>query len=77
MYSAVTAWGTLNSRRVASPLAWLVEGEERREALITSRVFSLKIGVKASQIILSPAWCSKLRLMAGVHALCHDEFRGP
>ncbi|GFT59061.1 uncharacterized protein TNCV_186421 [Trichonephila clavipes] len=24
--------GTLNSRRAASPLVWLVEGEERREA---------------------------------------------
>ncbi|GFW37046.1 uncharacterized protein TNCV_5019441 [Trichonephila clavipes] len=32
MYSAFTAWGTLNSRRAASPLARLVEGEERWEA---------------------------------------------
>ncbi|GFX01301.1 hypothetical protein TNCV_3729701 [Trichonephila clavipes] len=25
----------------------------------------------------SPAWCSNLRLMSGVHLdLCHDEFRG-
>ncbi|GFX88303.1 hypothetical protein TNCV_1705241 [Trichonephila clavipes] len=32
MYSAFAAWGTLNSRRAANPLVWLVEREERREA---------------------------------------------
>ncbi|GFV49810.1 uncharacterized protein TNCV_1390921 [Trichonephila clavipes] len=32
MYSAFAAWGTLNSHRAASPLVWLVEGEERWEA---------------------------------------------
>ncbi|GFW21201.1 uncharacterized protein TNCV_1948251 [Trichonephila clavipes] len=41
--------GTLNSRRAASPLVRLVEGEERWEATdLTTRVFSLKIGVKPS-----------------------------
>ncbi|GFV77344.1 uncharacterized protein TNCV_2406631 [Trichonephila clavipes] len=30
--TACAAWGTLNSRRAASPLVWLVEGEERWEA---------------------------------------------
>ncbi|GFX29411.1 uncharacterized protein TNCV_3997871 [Trichonephila clavipes] len=40
--------GTLNSRRAASPLVRLVEGEERREAPDHPRVFSLKIGVKPS-----------------------------
>ncbi|GFV45882.1 uncharacterized protein TNCV_2322411 [Trichonephila clavipes] len=28
MYSSFAAEGTLNSRRAASPLVWLVEGEE-------------------------------------------------
>ncbi|GFT13948.1 uncharacterized protein TNCV_2615861 [Trichonephila clavipes] len=32
MYSAFATWGTLNSHRAASPLVWLVEGEERWEA---------------------------------------------
>ncbi|GFV39589.1 hypothetical protein TNCV_4172981 [Trichonephila clavipes] len=42
------------------------------------RVFSLKIGVKPSEIVLSPAWCSRLRPTTGVHpAPCHDEFSGP
>ncbi|GFV33418.1 uncharacterized protein TNCV_4164551 [Trichonephila clavipes] len=29
MYSVFAAWGTLSSRRAASPFVWLVEGEER------------------------------------------------
>ncbi|GFU50241.1 putative DD41D transposase [Trichonephila clavipes] len=33
-------------------------------------MFSLKIGVEISQIVLPPTWCSKL-------ALCHDEFNEP
>ncbi|GFY01207.1 hypothetical protein TNCV_5076741 [Trichonephila clavipes] len=32
MYSAFAAWGTLNSRRAASPLMRLVDEKERREA---------------------------------------------
>ncbi|GFV04091.1 uncharacterized protein TNCV_917131 [Trichonephila clavipes] len=55
--------GTLNSRRVASPLVWLVEevgGSDHPQ------VSSLKIGVETSQIVLSPVWCSKLRLTTGV-----------
>ncbi|GFS82162.1 hypothetical protein TNCV_250211 [Trichonephila clavipes] len=35
MYSAFTTWGTLNSRRAASPLVRLVEGGEM--LLATSR----------------------------------------
>ncbi|GFX53268.1 uncharacterized protein TNCV_362621 [Trichonephila clavipes] len=54
--------GSLNSRRAASPLVWLVEGEERWEAPDYFQVSSLKIGVETSQIVLSPVWCSKLRL---------------
>ncbi|GFV42663.1 uncharacterized protein TNCV_840181 [Trichonephila clavipes] len=58
--------GTLNSRRAASPLVWLVEGVERWDAPVHHQVFSLKIGVKTSQIVLSPVWCSKLRLTTGI-----------
>ncbi|GFX11657.1 hypothetical protein TNCV_4361891 [Trichonephila clavipes] len=79
MYISFAAWGTLNSRRAASPLVTLVEGEERWEALTTLRVFSLKTGVEPSKIVLSPALCSKLRLTTGVKnlAFSRDEFRGP
>ncbi|GFV25052.1 uncharacterized protein TNCV_885181 [Trichonephila clavipes] len=70
--------GTLNSRRAASPLVWLMEGEERWEAL-PSRVFSLKIGVEQSKTVLSPAWCSKIRLTTGLKilALSRDEYHVP
>ncbi|GFW45466.1 uncharacterized protein TNCV_3244061 [Trichonephila clavipes] len=51
--------GTLNSRQAASPLVWLMEGVERWEAPNHPQVYSLKIGVETSQIILSPVWCSK------------------
>ncbi|GFU69543.1 hypothetical protein TNCV_1351031 [Trichonephila clavipes] len=54
--------GTLNSRRAASPLVWLVEGVERWETSVHPQVSSLKIGVETSQIVLSPVACSKLRL---------------
>ncbi|GFW46048.1 uncharacterized protein TNCV_3276651 [Trichonephila clavipes] len=46
--------GDLNSRRAASPLVWLVEGVERREAPDHPQVASLKIGEETSQIVLSP-----------------------
>ncbi|GFT42541.1 uncharacterized protein TNCV_1787871 [Trichonephila clavipes] len=58
--------GTQNSRRDASSVVWLVEGVERWEAPDYPQVSSLKIGVETSQIILSPAWCSKLRLTTGI-----------
>ncbi|GFU13509.1 HTH_Tnp_Tc3_2 domain-containing protein [Trichonephila clavipes] len=45
--------GTLNSRRAASPLVRLVEEVERWEAP-DSTLFSFKIGVETSQIVLSP-----------------------
>ncbi|GFT66949.1 hypothetical protein TNCV_1348111 [Trichonephila clavipes] len=44
--------GTLNSRRAASPLGSLVDGEGRREA--NPWVLSLNIVVEPSQIVLSP-----------------------
>ncbi|GFW97408.1 uncharacterized protein TNCV_4990851 [Trichonephila clavipes] len=57
--------GTLNSRRAASPLMWLVEGVERWDVPDHPQVSSLKIGVETSQIVLSSVWCSKLRLKTG------------
>ncbi|GFS61372.1 uncharacterized protein TNCV_3105551 [Trichonephila clavipes] len=77
----VSSWhgGALNSRRAASPLVRLVEGEERWKAPDPPlKVFSLKIGMDPSKIVLSPAWCLKLRLTTGVRilALSRDEFRG-
>ncbi|GFX15591.1 hypothetical protein TNCV_2130791 [Trichonephila clavipes] len=48
-----------------------------RRLLTNSRVLSLKTGVEPSEIVLSPAWCSKLRLTTGVHlTLYREEFRG-
>ncbi|GFW90022.1 uncharacterized protein TNCV_2172171 [Trichonephila clavipes] len=47
--------GTLNSHRAASSLVRLVEGEESWEASDHLWMFSLKIGVEPSQIVLSPA----------------------
>ncbi|GFV13120.1 uncharacterized protein TNCV_4070601 [Trichonephila clavipes] len=41
--------GTLNSRRVASPLVWLVDGVERWEAPDHPQVFSLKLGWKRAK----------------------------
>ncbi|GFS50828.1 uncharacterized protein TNCV_4847431 [Trichonephila clavipes] len=58
--------GALNSRRAASPLVWFVAGVERWEAFDHPQVSSLKIGVETSQIVLSPVWCSKLRITTGV-----------
>ncbi|GFT02696.1 hypothetical protein TNCV_829621 [Trichonephila clavipes] len=46
--------GTINSRRAANPLVWLVEGVERWEAPDQPQVSSLKIGVETCQIVLSP-----------------------
>ncbi|GFX42684.1 uncharacterized protein TNCV_2196431 [Trichonephila clavipes] len=68
--------GTLNSRRAASPLVWLVEGVERWEVPDHPQVYSLKIGVETSEIV----WCMVLKATANNRrhlALCHDEFRRP
>ncbi|GFV81106.1 hypothetical protein TNCV_2270901 [Trichonephila clavipes] len=59
--------GTLNNRPTTSPLVRLVEREERWEAREhSSRVFSLKIGVKPSKSVMPPIWFSSLRLTAVV-----------
>ncbi|GFV84983.1 hypothetical protein TNCV_838571 [Trichonephila clavipes] len=46
--------GTLHIHRATSPLAWLVEGEERWETTTTSRMFSHTIVMKPS---CSEPWC--------------------
>ncbi|GFX27327.1 hypothetical protein TNCV_3341391 [Trichonephila clavipes] len=58
--------GTLNSRRAASPLMWLVERGREVGGLCPPLVSSLKIGEETSQIVQSPVWRSKLRLTTGV-----------
>ncbi|GFU56208.1 hypothetical protein TNCV_712671 [Trichonephila clavipes] len=71
--------GYSKGRRAASSLVRLVEGVERWETPDHLQgPWSLKTGVEPSQVVLSPVWCSKLRITTGVPpALCHDEFRGP
>ncbi|GFX53741.1 hypothetical protein TNCV_1596871 [Trichonephila clavipes] len=58
--------GTLISRQAISPFVRLVEREERWKTPDPPRVFSLKIWVKPSKIVLSPAWCSNLRTTKGL-----------
>ncbi|GFW39646.1 hypothetical protein TNCV_3188171 [Trichonephila clavipes] len=57
---------TLNRRQAASPLRRLVEEEDRWEVSDHPRLFSLKIGVEPSKIVLLPVWCSKLGILTGV-----------
>ncbi|GFX72187.1 uncharacterized protein TNCV_1954631 [Trichonephila clavipes] len=70
--------GTLNSRRAASPLVRLVEGEERWEASDHPQsVLSLNWGgIEPNRTVT----CMVLKATANDKrhlALCHDEFRGP
>ncbi|GFY19798.1 hypothetical protein TNCV_4649681 [Trichonephila clavipes] len=66
---------TRNNHLATSPLMGLVEGKERWKALDHFKVLSLKIGMEPSQIVLSPEWCSWLRLTTGVHlAYCYGKF---
>ncbi|GFS83938.1 uncharacterized protein TNCV_2363681 [Trichonephila clavipes] len=76
----VPAWhgGTLNSRRAASPLVRLVEGEERWVASYHPQsVLPLNWGaIKPNRTIT----CMVLKAKANDRrhlAICHDEFRGP
>ncbi|GFT43141.1 uncharacterized protein TNCV_5119921 [Trichonephila clavipes] len=71
-------WGTLNSRRAASPLVRLVEGEERWEASDHPRcVLPLNWGgIKPNRTVT----CMVLKATANDRrhlTRCHDEFRGP
>ncbi|GFW45700.1 uncharacterized protein TNCV_3246371 [Trichonephila clavipes] len=69
--------GTLNSRRAASPLEWLVEREERWEASDQSQsVLPLNWGRTEPNSIT----CIVLKATANDRrhlTLCHDEFHGP
>ncbi|GFY11828.1 uncharacterized protein TNCV_1530201 [Trichonephila clavipes] len=58
--------GTLNSRRAASPLVRFVEGEERWEAPNHPQGVLPQNWEEPSKIVLSPSWCSKLRLTTGL-----------
>ncbi|GFX72175.1 uncharacterized protein TNCV_1954511 [Trichonephila clavipes] len=70
--------GTLNSRRVTSPLVRLVEGEERWEAFDHPQsVLPLNWGgIEPNRSVT----CTVLEATANDRrhlALCQDEFRGP
>ncbi|GFW94927.1 uncharacterized protein TNCV_3398061 [Trichonephila clavipes] len=78
MYIACVAWGTLNSRRAASPIVRLVEWEERWE--ISDHPHSVLPlnwgGIEPNRTVT----CMMLKATANDSrhlALCHDEFRGP
>ncbi|GFT16848.1 hypothetical protein TNCV_1334281 [Trichonephila clavipes] len=45
------------------PLVRLGNWEERWEALNHLKVFSFKIGLEPSKILLSPTWCSKASIV--------------
>ncbi|GFV73092.1 uncharacterized protein TNCV_299291 [Trichonephila clavipes] len=68
----------LNSRRVASPLVRLMEGEERWEAPdLPQGVLPLNWGETERNRYVT---CMVLKATANDRrnlALCHDEFRGP
>ncbi|GFX55513.1 uncharacterized protein TNCV_268011 [Trichonephila clavipes] len=76
----VPSWhgGTLNSRRAASPLVRLVEGEERWEApdhsqgALPQNWGQNKQNRSVTSIVLKATANDRRHL-----ALCHDEFRGP
>ncbi|GFV00227.1 zinc finger protein [Trichonephila clavipes] len=75
MYSAFAAEGTLNNRRAASPLVWLVEGEERWDH--TQGALPQNRGGNERNRTVT---CMVLKATANDRrhlALCHDEFRGP
>ncbi|GFW49022.1 uncharacterized protein TNCV_3902201 [Trichonephila clavipes] len=78
MYSAFAHECTLNSRRAASPLVRLVEGEERRDAPDHLQgVLPLNWGETE---LNSYVTCMGLKATANDRrhlARCHDEFREP
>ncbi|GFW27471.1 uncharacterized protein TNCV_163141 [Trichonephila clavipes] len=80
MYSAfVRHGGALNSRRAASPLVWLVEGEERWVAPGHPQGFLPLNWGETEQNRTVTGMVQKLRLTTGVTilALSLDKFRGP
>ncbi|GFV65070.1 uncharacterized protein TNCV_4671011 [Trichonephila clavipes] len=70
---------TLNSRRIASPLVRLMEGEERWEAFDHPQsVFPLNWGGTGSnRIVICRVLKAKTNERRKILALSHDEFRGP
>ncbi|GFT97583.1 uncharacterized protein TNCV_1034231 [Trichonephila clavipes] len=78
MYNALSAWGTLNSCRAASPLVKSVEGEQRWEApdhpqgVLPLTWGETKLNRSVTCMMLKVSAYDRRHL-----ALCHDEFRGP
>ncbi|GFT89749.1 uncharacterized protein TNCV_1665231 [Trichonephila clavipes] len=78
MYSVFAAWGTLNSRRTANLLVWLVEGEERWEdsdhpqSVLPLNWGGTELNRTVTCMVLKATAINRRHL-----ALCHDEFRGP
>ncbi|GFU27152.1 uncharacterized protein TNCV_775711 [Trichonephila clavipes] len=71
--------GTLNSRRAANPLVWLVEGEERCEAPDHPQGF-LPLncgGTEQKRTVTCMVLKAKANDRRKILALCRDEFRGP
>ncbi|GFV20114.1 uncharacterized protein TNCV_4194121 [Trichonephila clavipes] len=70
--------GVLNSRRAASPLVRLVEGEDRWEApnlpqdVLPQNWGEAELNHSVICMVLKAAANDRRHL-----ALCHDEFRGP
>ncbi|GFV72664.1 uncharacterized protein TNCV_411831 [Trichonephila clavipes] len=78
MYSALAAGGTLTSRRAASPLVRLVEGEERWETPDHPQGV-LPLNWDETELNHSVT-CTVLKATDNDRrhsALCYDEFRGP
>ncbi|GFU13875.1 hypothetical protein TNCV_940551 [Trichonephila clavipes] len=78
MYSVFAAWGY--SKYPSRHKSTREIGERGREVGVPPDPsgFPFKIGLKPSEIIVSPVGCSRLRLTTGVHvAHYYDEFRGP
>ncbi|GFT23324.1 uncharacterized protein TNCV_2016181 [Trichonephila clavipes] len=78
MYSAFTGWGSLNSRRAASPLVRMVEGEERWEAtdhpqgVLPQNWGKIELNCSVTCMVLKATANDRRHL-----AFYHDEFRGP
>ncbi|GFV17208.1 uncharacterized protein TNCV_4557911 [Trichonephila clavipes] len=78
MYNAFAAWGTLNSRRDASPFVRLVEGEERFESsdhpqgVLPQNWGESELNRSVTCMVLKATANDKRHL-----TLCHDEIRRP
>ncbi|GFW64745.1 uncharacterized protein TNCV_4450471 [Trichonephila clavipes] len=78
MDSAFMAWGTLNSRRAASPLVKLMEGEEKWDAphhqqrVLPQNWGETELNRSVTFLVLKVTANDRRHL-----ALCHTEFRRP